>query len=117
LRESQVKAAIVAPTEGSKAVTVATAKDNDQNSNEDAFDERFADYFAGIDWARLPQFTKPLATQKQRKNWVYPYGYRVTLLNASTSKWFVGKYCHQHEIIDAGGAGHNLTKDGLKPLT
>jgi hypothetical protein len=137
LRESQVEAAIVAPTEGSKAATVATAEDDDQNSDEDAFDERFADDFEGIDWARLSQFTKPLATQKQQKSWVYRYGYRVTLLKAPTSKWFVCKYCHQHKIIDAGGAGlfnvtkatssaaahlrlnqrgHNLTKDGLKPL-
>jgi hypothetical protein len=137
LRESQVEAAIVAPTEGSKAATVPTAEDDDQNSNEDAFDKRFADSFEGIDWARLSQFTKPLATQRQRKSWVYRYSYRLTLLKARTSKWFVCKYCHQHKIIDAGGAGlfnvtkatssaaahlglnqrsHNLTKDGLKPL-
>ena len=49
MRESQVEAAIVAPTEGSKAATVATAEDDNQNSDEDAFDERFADDFKGID--------------------------------------------------------------------
>jgi hypothetical protein len=59
------------------------------------------------------------------------------LLKAPTSKWLVCKYCHQHEIIDAEGAGlfnvtkatssaaahlrlnqrgHNPTKDSLKPL-
>ena len=49
MRESQVEAAIVTPTESSKAATVATAEDDDQNSDEDAFDERFADDFEGID--------------------------------------------------------------------
>jgi hypothetical protein len=49
LRESQSEAAIVAPTEGSKAITVAIADDDNQNSDEDAFDERFADSFKGID--------------------------------------------------------------------
>jgi hypothetical protein len=71
LRESQIEAAIVAPTEGSKAATVAIPEDDHQSSDEDTFDERFADNFEGIDWARLPQYMKPLATQKQRKSWVF----------------------------------------------
>jgi hypothetical protein len=101
LRESQVEAAIVAPTKGSKAATVATVEDDDQNSDEDAFDKRFADNFEGIDWARLSQFTKPLATQKQRKSWVYRYGYRVTMLKTPTSKWFVCKYCRLQILSSA----------------
>ncbi|KAI2478918.1 hypothetical protein Ptr902_09884 [Pyrenophora tritici-repentis] len=44
IRESQ---AIVAPTEGSKAATVASAKDND--ASDEGFDERFVDDFEGID--------------------------------------------------------------------
>ncbi|KNG52862.1 hat domain-containing protein [Stemphylium lycopersici] len=137
LRESQIEAAIVAPTEGSKAATVAALEDDHQSSDQDPFDERFVDNFEGIDWARLSQFMKPLATQKQRKSWVFRYGYRVTLRKAPTSRWFAWKYCHEHKIIDAGGAGlfnvtkatssaaahlglnqrgHNLTRDGLESL-
>ncbi|KAI1667964.1 hypothetical protein Ptr902_09888 [Pyrenophora tritici-repentis] len=44
IRESQ---AIVAPTKGSKAATVASAKDND--ASDEGFDERFVDDFEGID--------------------------------------------------------------------
>ncbi|KAF1958217.1 hypothetical protein CC80DRAFT_546455 [Byssothecium circinans] len=51
LRESQLEAAIVAPTEGSSAATVATTKD-DEDGNKDSntgLDERFADNFDDID--------------------------------------------------------------------
>jgi hypothetical protein len=136
LRKTLDKAAIVAPLEGSKAATVAMAEGK-QSSDEDAEEDRFADDFDGIDWARLPLLMKPPATQRQRKSWVYRHGYRVTSIKAPASKWFVCKYCHQHKIIDAGGAGlfnvtkattsaathlglnvhgHNLTKQGSKPL-
>ncbi|KAI0569226.1 Dimer-Tnp-hAT domain-containing protein, partial [Pyrenophora tritici-repentis] len=64
IRESQ---AIVAPTEGSKAATVASAEDND--ASDEGFDERFVDDFEGIDWSRLPRFQKPLRTLKQKKSW------------------------------------------------
>jgi hypothetical protein len=53
LRESQPQDTIVA-AEGSKAATVATAKDD--NALED-FDAAFADNFNGIDWSRLPRYT------------------------------------------------------------
>jgi hypothetical protein len=76
-----------------------------------------------------------VATQKQRKSWIYRHGYRVALLNLPKRKFFVCKYCHQHKIIDAGGSGifevskattaasthlgqptkgHNLTKNGAR---
>jgi hypothetical protein len=51
LRESQLEAAIVAPTEGSSAATVAITED-DEDGNEDSnkgLDERFADNFNHID--------------------------------------------------------------------
>ena len=51
MRESQLKAAIVAPTEGSSAATVAITED-DEDNNEDGnkgLDERFADSFDDID--------------------------------------------------------------------
>src|SRR5947209_3252603 len=50
LRESQPEAAIVEPTEGSKAATVAITEDGDNSSDEDLFDARFTDNFDGIDW-------------------------------------------------------------------
>jgi hypothetical protein len=49
LQELQIEAAIVAPTEGSKATIVATLEDDHQSSDKDTFNERFADNFKGID--------------------------------------------------------------------
>ena len=96
LRESQLKAAIVALTEGSSAATVATTED-DEDGNEDGtkgLDKRFADNFNDIDWSRLPLYCKPVATQKQRKSWVYRYGYRVALIKDPDRLFFVCRYCH-----------------------
>jgi hypothetical protein len=107
LRESQLEAAIVAPTEGSSAATVAITEDN-EDGNEDgnkSLDERFADNFEGIDWPCLPLYCKPVATQKQRKSWVYRYGYRVALIKDPDRLFFVCRYCHQHKWIDAGQGG------------
>jgi hypothetical protein len=106
-RESQPEAAIVAPAEGSSAATVAITEE-DEDSSEDCnkgLDERFADNFDGIDWARLPLYCKPVATQKQRKSWVYRYGYRVALIKDPDRLFFVCRYCHQHKWIDAGQGG------------
>lgn len=69
-RESQPEVAIAAPTEGSSAATVAITED-DEDSSEDCnkgLDECFGDNFDDIDWARLPLYGKPVATQKQRKS-------------------------------------------------
>jgi hypothetical protein len=60
LRDTQAADALVAPTEGSKAATVATAEDN--NAVEQGFDALFEDNFEGIDFLRLPKYIKPLAT-------------------------------------------------------
>ncbi|KAI2481055.1 hypothetical protein Ptr902_08081 [Pyrenophora tritici-repentis] len=100
IRESQ---AIVAPTEGSKAATVASAEDND--ASDEGFDERFVDDFEGIDWSRLPRFQKPLRTLKQKKSWVFQHGYRVASCNNLSRTFFICKYCHQHKIMDATGVG------------
>jgi hypothetical protein len=50
----------------------------------------------------LPLYCKPVATQKQRKSWVYRYGYRVALIKDPDRLFFVCRYCHQHKWIDAG---------------
>lgn len=101
--DPQAADAHVAPTEGSKAATVATAEDN--NTVEEGFDAPFEDDFEGIDFLRLPKYMKPLATQKQKKSWVYQHGYRVALRNDPSRIFFVCRYCHQRKVIDAGGGG------------
>ena len=125
---------IVAPTEGSRAVTVATTEAGDKDNGQDKITSA-ADSFDGIDWARLPGYMKPLAGSKRPKSWIFQYGYRVVERQATNRIWFVCKYCHINKTIDAGGGGlfnitqattlaathlgqpkrgHNLTKDGPK---
>ncbi|KAA8621043.1 Dimer-Tnp-hAT domain-containing protein [Pyrenophora tritici-repentis] len=132
--ESHVEDDIVAPTEGSRAVTVATTEAGHKDNGQDKMSSA-ADSFDGIDWARLPGYMKPLAGSKRPKSWIFRYGYRVVERQATNRIWFVCKYCHIHKIIDAGGGGlfnitqattsaathlsqpkrgHNLTKDGPK---
>ncbi|KAF2830926.1 hypothetical protein CC86DRAFT_464121 [Ophiobolus disseminans] len=101
LRESQPQDTIVA-TKGSKPATVATAKDNDALED---FDAAFANDFNVIDWLRLPRHMKPLATQKQKKSWVYLHGYCVVLRKQPDRVFFVCRYCHDHKIVDCGGGG------------
>lgn len=103
LRESQLEGAIAASTEGSKAVTVATAEDS--NSGGKGFDEHLTDDYNGIDWTRLPKYMKPLATQRGKKSWVYQHGYRVALHKDPSRIFFICRICHQRKIIDAGGPG------------
>ena len=67
---------IVAPTEGSRAVTVATTEAGDKDNGQDKITSA-ADSFDGIDWARLPGYMKPLAGSKRPKSWIFQYGYRV----------------------------------------
>jgi hypothetical protein len=112
LRESQPQDTIVA-AEGSKAATVATAKDD--NALED-FGAAFADNFNGIDWSRLPRYMKPLATQKQKKSWVYLHGYRVVLRKQPDYIFFVCRYCHAHKIVDCGGGGLYKTTTSMSTL-
>ncbi|KAA8613295.1 Dimer-Tnp-hAT domain-containing protein [Pyrenophora tritici-repentis] len=131
--ESQAEAEIVAPTEGSRAGTVATTEAGE--GGQDETNSALVENFDGIDWARLPDFIKPLARSKRPKSWIFQYGYRVVERHATSRIWFVCKYCHVHKTIDAGRGGlfnitqattsaathlsqpkpgHNLTKDGPK---
>jgi len=71
LRESQAEDAIVPPAEGSGKATITSSKTADENANEaaneaasESFDAHLEDNFDGIDWARLPRYTKPLASQR-----------------------------------------------------
>jgi hypothetical protein len=98
LRKSQPQDTIVT-AEGSKAATIATAKNN--NTLED-FDAAFANDFNGIDWLHLPRYMKPLATQKQKTSWVYLHGYRVVLRKQPDCVFFVCRYCHAHKSVDRG---------------
>ncbi|KAG9382295.1 hypothetical protein A1F94_007949 [Pyrenophora tritici-repentis] len=127
------EAEIVAPTEGSRAGTVATTEAGE--GGQDETNSALVENFDGIDWARLPDFIKPLARSKRPKSWIFQYGYRVVERHATSRIWFVCKYCHVHKTIDAGRGGlfnitqattsaathlsqpkpgHNLTKDGPK---
>jgi hypothetical protein len=68
---------------------------------EERFDALFEDNFEGIDFLRLPKYIKLLATQKQKKSWVYQHGYRVALRNDLSRIFFVCCYCHQRKVIAA----------------
>jgi hypothetical protein len=62
------------------------------NSDEPAavgFDEHLEDGFEGLDWARLPQYMKPMASQRQKKSWIYRYGYRVALRKDPSRLYFI----------------------------
>ena len=74
--ESHVEDDIVAPTEGSRAVTVATTEAGDRDNGQDEMSSA-ADSFDGINWARLPGYMKPLAGSKRPKSWIFRYSYRV----------------------------------------
>jgi hypothetical protein len=136
LHDLQAEAVITPPTEGSSAATIATTEAGDE-ADRDLFDGRFADNFNSIDWTWLPGFMRPLATQKQKKSYIYHHGYRVALIRNPQRIWFVCKYCHLHKTIDLGSSGlfnvtrattaasarlHQLTrghscyKDGKRPL-
>ncbi|KAF1965828.1 hypothetical protein BU23DRAFT_488363, partial [Bimuria novae-zelandiae CBS 107.79] len=52
--------ALIAPTKGSKAATVATIEDN--NAVKEGFNALFKDNFKGINFLRLPKYIKLLAT-------------------------------------------------------
>ena len=98
LRESQSEEAIVAPAATSRAPTVSSVSDNSirEQSVATGFDERFADNFDDIIWARLPGYRAPLTPQKHKKSWIYAHGYRVnsTSPQLSSKVYFVCKICH-----------------------
>ncbi|KAF2180466.1 hypothetical protein K469DRAFT_481119, partial [Zopfia rhizophila CBS 207.26] len=107
-RDTQPEEAIVAPA-ASKAATVATAEASD--SDDEGLDERFVDDFDRIEWARLPQFCKPLRTLKHKKSWIFRHGYRLALISNPARTFFICKYCHKHRILDLIGEGkYDVTK-------
>lgn len=59
MRESQPEDAIEAPGSGSEAAVATTV---DGNTTDSSFDDDITDNFDGIDWLRLPQYCKPLAS-------------------------------------------------------
>ncbi|EFQ92942.1 hypothetical protein PTT_09847, partial [Pyrenophora teres f. teres 0-1] len=72
-----------------------------EGGDDTGFDDEFTDNFDGIDWKRLPRFTKPLRRLKRNKSWVYQYGYRVASLREPHRTFFVCKYCHHRKIFCA----------------
>ena len=104
MRESQAEDAIFAPAEGSEEATAALSEAADEATDE-GFDAHLEDSFNGIDWTCLPQYMKPLASQRHRKSWIYRYGYRVALLKNPARLYFVCRYCYEHKYIDAGRGG------------
>lgn len=103
LRDSIPEDAIVAPVEASK-VAVAASKAVDKGEPEPNFDPRMADNFDGINWSRLPRYMKPLRTQKQKKSWVYNYGYRLTLRSNTNRIFWLCHICHKRKAATAGFA-------------
>ncbi|KAI1519526.1 Dimer-Tnp-hAT domain containing protein [Pyrenophora tritici-repentis] len=100
LRDAIPEATIQPPAEGSRAATEATSEAI-EGGDDTGFDDEFTDNFDGIDWKRLPRFTKPLRTLKRNKSWVYQYGYRVASLREPHRTFFVCKYCHHRKIFCA----------------
>jgi hypothetical protein len=103
LRDMIPEGAIALPTEGSGAATEAETieipgDDDDDDDNDDSelqgFDSQFADNFDSIDWGRLKQYCKPVRTLKNKKSWVYDYGYRVALRSDMSRIFWVCKICH-----------------------
>jgi hypothetical protein len=99
LRESQAEDVIVAPAKGSEAATAA------KGATDECFDTHLEDDFEGIDWTRLPQYMKPLASVRTKRSWIYRYGWRVALIKDPDRIFFVCRHCHKHRIIDCGGGG------------
>jgi hypothetical protein len=135
LRKSQLEEDISPPpADGSKAATVTTAEVVHEAA-EELFCSSFAMDLDGMDWKRPPRFYKPGSTPGHSPSWIFRHGYRVALLKDSKHIWFICRYCHQHKIIDSGGAGaydvsiatsaaakhlglkkrgHNLIRNGVK---
>jgi hypothetical protein len=67
------------------------------------FDERFLDNFDDIEWGRLPEYTKPLRTQRYKKSVLYEHGYRVALRTDPSRIFFVCRYCHVNKLFGTGG--------------
>jgi hypothetical protein len=104
LRDGCSEAEIVAPTKGSEEATVASSDLTDKAAVE-GFDQEYEDDYDGIDWLRLPRFTKPLTTSRRKPSWIYQHGYRVVLLANTDQMYFVCRYCHIHKYIDTGRGG------------
>ncbi|KAI1522038.1 hypothetical protein PtrSN001A_011921, partial [Pyrenophora tritici-repentis] len=103
LRDSIPEDAIVAPVEASE-VAAAASEAVDEGEPEPDFDPRMADNFDGINWSRLPRYMKPLRTQKQKKSWVYNYGYRLTLRSNTNRIFWLCHICHKRKAATAGFA-------------
>lgn len=100
----------LSPTLEASVAPSATNTAPDLKATDEGFDSRFEDNFEGIDWDRIPEFMKPLRTQKHKKSWIYKHGYRVCLRRAPDQIYFICAYCHQHKIIDRGRCGkYNVT--------
>jgi hypothetical protein len=125
LRESQQKTAALAESShtGTTASTVAVDKERYSDGDQDKYD--------GINWSRLQQYIKPLATARRATSWIYQHGYRVAERNNPNKIIFICKYCHLHR--QPGGKlnvshattsaathlglrrrGHNLSSDSVK---
>jgi hypothetical protein len=104
LRESQAEDAIVAPIEGSKAATAASSAAA-KTAMDERFDAHLEDDFKSIDWVRLPQYMRPLASVRTKRSWVYSHGWRVALIEDPDRIFFVCRYCHEHKLIKCGARG------------
>jgi hypothetical protein len=104
LHELQAEDAIIAPIEGSKAATAALSEAA-KTAMDKGFDAHLEDNFKGIDWARLPQYMRPLASVRTKRSWVYCYGWRVTLIKDPDRIFLVCCDCHEHKLMKCGACG------------
>ncbi|KAF1965188.1 hypothetical protein BU23DRAFT_593786 [Bimuria novae-zelandiae CBS 107.79] len=106
LRESQPEDAIAAPTDdGSEQATIVPSDAHE----DEAFDAHLEDNFDGIDWSRLPRYTKPIATFLHKKSWVYRHGYRVAHRKHPTRIFWICHWCHKHKLTDIGRGVYNTS--------
>jgi len=95
------------PLEGNNAATKTI--DATEANNNGAFNKLFVDNFEGIHWSRLLKYINPLVTKKNKKSWIYCYGFCIILIKESNHTFFFCRHCHEGKIIDAGGGGLNET--------
>lgn len=89
-------------TPAQAAIAPSIALSASVETSVDAFEERFLDNFDGIIWSRLPEYTKPMRTQKHKKSTLYELGYRVALRADPSRIFFVCRHCHLHRAPGQG---------------
>jgi hypothetical protein len=113
-QDSQPESAIVAPNvDGSRAATEASADDNINNGGDTRIDAHLVDTYPGLDWARIPSFTKPIDLPTNRKSWVYDHGYRIALRRNLKQIYWVCHDCYRCKKVGDSLGGVYLVAEAV----